>query len=180
MARTPMRSRTVLLPLSVALLGVIGGAAPSGLLAAEVLALRALPATRTREEETQGEMPLLVAPQIDGDPILLASHRSHSSHSSHSSHYSGYGGGGGYTVDAPSRPAVVARPKPPQPARVSFAAYPGGHIFVDGKDVGHDASGTLHLTAGNHEVRIENRFLGNATVEVSLSAGQTGVVVVEW
>jgi hypothetical protein len=175
--------RPALLPLGVALFAVAAGAAPSGLLAAEVLA-RALAPIRSRDEDGQEQVPLLVAPHYEGDPFLLASHRSHSSHSSHASHYSSRGGGwysgGSDSTYAPAVPAVVAKPKPPKPARVSFAAFPGGRIYVDGKEVGHDASGVLRLSAGNHEVRVENRFLGGASLQVSLSEGQTGVVVVEW
>jgi hypothetical protein len=63
---------------------------------------------------------------------------------------------------------------------VSFVAYPGGHIFVDGKAVGLDATGRLKLGAGKHEVRVENQYVGVTTVEVDLIEGQTGVLKIEW
>lgn len=174
--------RPALLPLGVALLGVVAGAAPSSLLAAEVLS-RLVP-IRPRDEEGPDQPLLLTPPHVEGDPFLLASHRSHSSHSSHSSHYSSRGGGwyGGGSSYVPAAPAPVAppKPKPPKPAHVSFAAFPGGRIFVDGKEVGQDTSGVLRLSAGSHEVEIQNRFLGKGTVHVSLDEGQTGVVIVEW
>jgi hypothetical protein len=59
-------------------------------------------------------------------------------------------------------------------------AYPGGRIFVDGKDMGQDATARLKLAAGKHVVRVENQFLGHATVEVTLTEGQTGDVKIEW
>jgi len=173
--------RILLLPLSVALVAVTGAAAPSGFLAAGTLI------ARPRDEDTEGRGPLLIAPQHhDSSRLILAGHRSHSSHASHSSHSSHYSGstsgwsgdGSPSTVYAPSTPAVI--PKPPQPAYVSFAAFPGGRIFVDGTLIGYDATGPIRLTAGSHVVRIENRFLGTGTSQVSLSEGQTGLVVVEW
>lgn len=59
-------------------------------------------------------------------------------------------------------------------------AIPGGRIFVDGKLVGVDSTGTLALTPGPHTVRVENRFLGNGIVVIHLVEGQTGVVNVDW
>jgi len=46
--------------------------------------------------------------------------------------------------------------------------------------MGTDATGTLSLKPQGHEVRIENRFLGEHKATLYLSDGQTGVVTVEW
>lgn len=46
--------------------------------------------------------------------------------------------------------------------------------------MGTDATGTLSLKPRGHEVRIENRFLGEHKATLYLSDGQTGVVTVEW
>jgi archaellum component FlaG (FlaF/FlaG flagellin family) len=63
---------------------------------------------------------------------------------------------------------------------VSLVALPGGSIFVDGKSVGQDETAVLTLKPGNHAVRVENRFLGDHEVEISISAGQSGTVKIEW
>jgi hypothetical protein len=63
---------------------------------------------------------------------------------------------------------------------VSFVAYPGGRIFVDGQPVGHDTSGTLTLKPGSHTVRVENRFVGVETRTIDVSEGQTGVIEIDW
>jgi hypothetical protein len=63
---------------------------------------------------------------------------------------------------------------------VSFVAFPGGRIFVDDKPVGTDATGQLRLPPGTYKIRVENRYLGNTTVEVELTEAQTGAVRVEW
>jgi len=63
---------------------------------------------------------------------------------------------------------------------VSFAAFPGGKITVDGQPAGRDATGTLFLKPGAHTVRIENRFLGVETRSVNLDDGQTGVIAIRW
>jgi hypothetical protein len=164
-----------------ALLAVLGGAAASGLLATDA-------AARVLAREDKEAAPLLLAPsQWDASELLAhGSHRSHRSHSSHrshasgSSHYSGgrsyypsSGGGSSYTPPAP-------KPVPPKPAKVSLVALPGGSIFVDGKSVGEDETDVLTLKAGDHVVRVENRFLGDHEVPISLSAGQSGTVKIEW
>ncbi|MGC4067349.1 MAG: hypothetical protein QM784_22440 [Polyangiaceae bacterium] len=175
--------KIALLPLSVALATVVGAAGPSGLLAAGPLIMR------PRDEEEDGSGPLIIAPQYhDKAQLFLAGHRSHSSHSSHRSHSSHYSGrstgwaddGSSGRAYAPSSPVVIPPPKPPQPAFVSLAAFPGGRIFVDGTLVGYDATGTLRLNPGSHDVRIENRFLGTGSSQVSLVEGQTGLVVIKW
>lgn len=77
-------------------------------------------------------------------------------------------------------PPREEKPPSPKPATVSFVAFPGGRISVDGKAVGQDSTETLKLVAGKHVVRVENRFLGSTTVEVELHAGQTGELKIEW
>ncbi|MEZ4301596.1 MAG: PEGA domain-containing protein [Polyangiaceae bacterium] len=77
-------------------------------------------------------------------------------------------------------PAPAPPPPPPRPATVSLVAYPGGRIFVDGKLVGTDSTSTLILAAGRHEVRIENQFVGDTNMALTVSEGQTGTVVLEW
>ncbi len=187
-----------LLSVGSALLALISGAAPSGLLAQGTETSRD-PLRRREEEDSHHEL-LLVEPS-DGAPVLLAGHRSHRSHSSHRSHYSGRGGGSSrgyipsYEPPAPSRastpspsstspePAKTATPPVralPNPARVSFVAFPGGRIFVNGKAAGQDATAPMELPAGTHSVRVENRFLGQVTIEVELLEGQTGEVKLEW
>lgn len=197
-----------LLSIGSALLALLGGAAPSGLLVPGAEASSSGAPPRRREDEDFHHELLLVEPS-SGPPVLLAGHRSHRSHSSHRSHYSGSGGGsrGGYvpSYEPPAPPrATVPSPPPvrrpdkatvseveetkksepparaPPTARVSFAAFPGGRIFVDDKAVGQDVSGSMVLTAGTHVVRVENRFLGQITVEVDLLEGQTGEVKIEW
>lgn len=173
-----------LLSVSAALMGLLGGAAPSGLLIPGVEIQVAQPTWRKRENEDTREELLLVVPPDTGQ-ILLAGHRSHRSHSSHRSHYSGSrsSGSGSYYVPTPSSetdPVYVAPPPPPKPASVSFVVYPGGRIFVDGKAAGQDITATMRLAAGKHVVRVENRFLGSTTIEVDLIEGQTGDVKIEW
>ncbi len=70
--------------------------------------------------------------------------------------------------------------RPPKPGRVSFVALPGGSIFVNGKSVGRDETGVLRLKAGTHKVKVENRYLGDHEEEITISAGQSGVVKIEW
>ncbi|MCK8501919.1 hypothetical protein [Myxococcus fulvus] len=167
-----------LLSVSAALMGLLGGAAPSGLLVPGIELQVAQPTWRRRNEEDSRDELLLVVPPTNGQ-ILLAGHRSHRSHSSHRSHYSGSRSrsyGGGYYVPS----AEPEAPPPPRPATVSFVAFPGGRIFVDDKPAGQDVTALMRLAAGKHTVRIENRFLGTTTVEVDLVAGQTGDVTIEW
>ena len=72
-------------------------------------------------------------------------------------------------------------PKPaPRPASVSFVAFPGGRILVDGKVIGQDVTSAVRLAPGKHVVRVENRFLGSTTIEVELTEGQTGDIKIEW
>lgn len=164
-----------------ALLAVLGGAAASGMLAADAAAK-----VMAREEEEAAPLLLSASPWDASELLAHRSHRSHSSHRSHrshssgSSHYSGRsyypsssGGGSSYTPPAP-------KPAPPKPAKVSLVALPGGSISVDGKSVGEDETKVLTLKAGNHVVRVENRFLGDHEVEIDLSAGQSGTVKIEW
>lgn len=177
--------RRALIPLSSAILAALGGAAGSGLLVSDAAAQLA------RREDEDAPPPLLIAQASQKAPVLLAghrSHRSHSSHRSHRSHYSssggGYGGGGGGGGDSTSTytPPVVREPPPPppKPARVSFAAYPGGRIFIDNKPIGSDVTGTLILKPGRYTIRIENRFVGTYSEEISLSDGQTGRIEIAW
>ncbi|WP_217443657.1 hypothetical protein [Myxococcus sp. CA051A] len=168
-----------LLSVSAALMGLLGGAAPSGLLVPGIEVQVAQPTWRQRDEEEARDELLLVVPPTSGQ-ILLAGHRSHRSHSSHRSHYSGsrsrsYGGGYSAPAAEPEPP-----PPPPKPAMVSFVVFPGGRIFVDDKPAGQDVTSLMRLAAGKHVVRIENRFLGTTTVEVDLVAGQMGDVTIEW
>lgn len=75
--------------------------------------------------------------------------------------------------DGPTRP-------PTKPARVSFVAYPGGRIYVDGKLAGTDQTSIMTLAPGKHAVRVENRFLAGQTITVDLPEARVGVVIVEW
>jgi len=169
-----------LLSVGAAIMALLGGAAPSGLVAHAAELQLAESQMRRRDDEEDNEELLLAIPP-DSAQVVLAGHRSHRSHSSHRSHYSGssrshYSGGGGSYVPAPA-PVV---PPAPKPALVSFVAYPGGRIFVDGKAEGEDVTGQLRLAAGKHTVRVENRFLGSTEVEVELSEGQTGEIRIDW
>jgi hypothetical protein len=172
--------RGFLVPVGTAVLAVVPGASSTGLVATHVVASVA---SRRSDEDSVVEAPLVltVANPFSGEFF------GHRSHSSHRSHYSGRGGGGGSgwsgggTGGDDSQPQqFVAPPPPPKPATVSFAAFPGGRIFVDGRPVGSDASGQLTLTAGRHDVKVTNRFLGEHTVTIDLSEGQTGVVSLDW
>ncbi|WP_437819566.1 PEGA domain-containing protein [Sorangium sp. So ce1078] len=171
-----MPPRSPLVALGTAVMAIIQGAMSSNTLVPSALAQ----APRRPDDDVDGEDPLLLtAPGIE-QPMYLAhrSHRSHQSHRSHSSHYSGgYKSGwrGSYEEPAPEPP-----PPPPKPAAVSLVAYPGGRIFVDGKLVGTDSTATLILTPGTHEVRVENQFVGDTNTSISVSEGQTGMIVVQW
>lgn len=183
--------RRGIIPLSSAILAALSGAGPSGLLVSDARA------QVSRREDEEAPPPLLVVRSNDASPILLAGHRSHRSHSSHRSHYSGHGshashrshysgssgGGGGGTYvpePAPVRVEPPPKPKPPKPARVSFAAFPGGKIYVDGKLVGTDATGTLTLKPGTYAIKVVNQFLGEHSTNVSLGDGQAGTVTIKW
>jgi hypothetical protein len=167
---------------------MLGGAAASGLMIPNAAAQVA----RKRDDEGNVDTTLLVQPpdeSLGGGYLAHSSHSSHSSHASHSSHYSGSrNSGDGDDYSAPStgygqQQAVAPAappPPPPKPAVVSFVAYPGGRIFINGRLIGVDSTGAVQLPAGDHDVRIENRFLGSQSVSVSLSEGQTGVVTLDW
>ncbi|WP_437728224.1 hypothetical protein [Sorangium sp. So ce861] len=156
-------------------MAIIQGAISSNSLVPTALAQ----APRRPDDDVDGEDLLLTAPGIE-QPMYLAhrSHRSHQSHRSHSSHYSG-GHGSGWRSSY-DEPAPAPPPPPPKPAAVSLVAYPGGRIFVDGKLVGTDSTATLILTPGTHEVRVENQFVGDTSTSISVSEGQTGMVVIQW
>lgn len=170
-------SKQLLVSLSAAIIGLLGVAAPSGLLAPEAAALMLRPPSRTREEESQESVPLLLPPRHADPSGGCFAHRSHRSHSSHRS-------GSGYRSYSPGgsdwEPSPTPTPAPPKPATIYFAAFPGGRIFVDGHFAGRDSTAVLSLSAGSHEVRIENRFLGTKTVNITLTAGQDGEVKVDW
>lgn len=177
--------------LRAAILAVLGSAAGSGLLAADAAAKVLAP-----RDEDEFSAPLLLAPpQFDPSELLAhSSHRSHQSHRSHRSHSSGHGShysspsysggsysGGSYSGGSYSGSSSKPKPAPPpKPAKVSLLALPGGTIFVNGKRVGQDETKVLTLKAGSHRVKVENRFLGDHEHEITLAAGQTGTVKIEW
>ncbi len=59
-------------------------------------------------------------------------------------------------------------------------AYPGGRIFVGGKLMGVDSTGTVTLPPGDYPIHVENRFVGDTTQQVAISEGQTGIILVQW
>jgi hypothetical protein len=171
--------------LRAAILAVLGSAAGSGLLAADAAAKVVAP----RNEDELGT-PLLLAPPVADSSELLA-HRSHQSHRSHRSHSSGGHSGGsswggsssgrsGGSSSGSSGSGWEKKAPPPKPAKVSLQALPGGTIFVDGERVGHDETKTLKLKAGTYQVKVENQFLGDHEIELTLTAGQSGTVKIEW
>lgn len=171
--------------LGSALLTLLSSATPTGLLVPNAHAMVVQEVPRRREDEKQdGTDAVLLIEANAKDQQFIAGHRSHSSHRSHrshSSHYSGrghYSSGGGYVPSY--KPEPEPAPAPPKPANVSFAAVPGGEIFVDGKASGRDKTKTLKLDAGKHTIRIENAILGSHVKEVELTAGQSGVVEIRW
>jgi hypothetical protein len=88
---------------------------------------------------------------------------------------------GGIFGPAPEPAAAPPAPAPQRkPASVSFLAFPGGKILVDGQLAGRDATGTMVLKPGAYTVRIENRFLGTETRSITLDDGQTGVIAIHW
>lgn len=177
-----MAVKPILLPLGMALLAMLGGAARTGLLVPNAEAAL----SKRRENEDATDVPLLLTPSDDDVGAGLIGHRSHSSHRSHRSHSSHYSGSSGrsrgYTGDyvGDASPVYEPPPPPPKPAVVSFVALPGGRIFVDGKLLGVDATPPVALKAGSHSVRVDNRFLDRGTIEVVLEEGQTGVVNLQW
>ena len=68
----------------------------------------------------------------------------------------------------------------PKAAEVQLVAFPGGEILIDGKSVGYDATGTLKVKPGSHEITVKNRFLGEHKETLELSEGQTGKIVLNW
>jgi hypothetical protein len=178
-----MAVRPLLIPLGAAVIALLAGASRSGLLVSNAEAS----AVRRRDDDEHTDPPLLLMPSDDGLGFGLVGHSSHSSHASHSSHYSSssghashYSGSSGYTPDyTPYEPAPTP-PPPPRPAIVSIVAFPGGHIYVDDKLRGVDATAPISLSPGVHRVRVENQFLGSGTAYVTLEEGQTGSVNVEW
>jgi hypothetical protein len=185
--------------LRAAVLAILGSAAGSGLLAADAAARVLAP----RDEDEIGAPLLLAPPQVDPSELLAhSSHRSHQSHSSHRSHSSGghgthysspsyplpsHSGGSssggshsGGSSDSDNTSLVPDTPRPSKPAKVSFVALPGGTIFVDGKNVGDDQTGILTLKAGIHQVKVQNRFLGDHEHVLTLAPGQSGTVTIQW
>jgi hypothetical protein len=164
-------TKRFLVSLSAAVAAMLPSANSSGLLVGDA-AVR----LSRRNDVVSDE---LVLTNSDQNEPIFADHESHSSHSSHQSHSSGSGGGwSGDSSYVPSEPAPA--PAPPKPATVSFVAYPGGRIFVDGSPMGRDATGVLTLKAGSHDIRVVNRFLGEYKVSVELAEAQTGVLTIEW
>ncbi|MDC0740807.1 PEGA domain-containing protein [Polyangium mundeleinium] len=167
--------RPPLVALGTAIMAVVQGALPSDALVPSALAQ----SPRKPDDDGEDDSLLLTAPSIE-QPMYLA-HRSHSSHRSHASHRSHYSGGyGSGSRGSDSEEAPAPPPPPPKPATVSLVAYPGGRIFVDGKLVGTDSTATLTLTPGRHEVRVENKFVGDTNTSIDVSEGQTGMIVVQW
>jgi hypothetical protein len=171
----PVRECAVRKPLPLVALGTAVFAVMQGMTSTTALISPAIAQVLRRPRDDGDDSLLLAAPGVE-DPMYLAhrshsSHRSHRSHSSHQSHYSG-----SYS------PGVVPEPPPPppKPATVSLVAYPGGRIFVDGKLVGQDSTGTLTLKPGTHEVRVENQFVGDTNTSITVAEGQTGTVLVNW
>jgi hypothetical protein len=185
-----MATRRFLVPLGAAILGILSNASASGMLRAEAAAHVA---RRPEDDRELEKLPLLALSQEEPMAMLghrsHSSHRSHRSHSSHSSHYSGSSGGyrgpsagssSSPVYDSSPRVAAAPKPPPPKPAVVSFLAFPGGKIFVNGRLVGTDASGKVTLKPGSHVVRVQNRFLGEHVTAIEVAAGQSGVITVAW
>jgi len=163
--------------LGAAVLAILQGADASGTPIPRALERE----LRKPHEEREDEADLLLVPPRAEPPMLFAQHRSHRSHSSHSSHYSGSRShySGSY-APAPRYEPPPPPPPPPRPAHVSLVVFPGGTIFVDGQRVGQDVTRVLRLSAGSHQVRVENRFVGTREVTVTVTEGQTGTVTVNW
>lgn len=177
-------SRTVALSFSAALVEVLSGAAVTGFLVSDAAAAALRPPLRREEEAEAPPPPLLLFPPLGDAGTVLAGHRSHRSHSSH---VSGRGSrsyyNSGYSSDdsSSSAPAVVTPPpRRIKPAQVTIVAVPGGRITVDAAYAGQDKTHTLKLPPGRHTVRVSNAFLGETEVEIELTEGQTGEIVVRW
>jgi hypothetical protein len=196
--------------LRAAILAILGSAAGSGLLAADAAARVLASRDEDEIGAPLLLAPPQVDPSELLAHSSHRSHQSHSSHRSHSSgghgtHYSSpsypshsgssnsgssnsgssnSGGsssshsGGSSSSDNTSR--VPNTPRPSKPAKVSFVALPGGTIFVDGKNVGDDQTGILTLKAGIHQVKVQNRFLGDHEHVLTLAPGQSGTVTIQW
>jgi hypothetical protein len=174
--------RSLLVSVGTAIIAMLAGAAHSGLL----LPAAAAQVARRPEDEHDSTEPLLLKPaeeQLGGAMLAHrshSSHRSHRSHSSHRSHYSGSNHSSGYVPQYAPLPERLPAPPPPRPATVSFVAFPGGRIFVDGQLRGSDGTSPITLNAGSHTIRVQNRFLGDKVFTITLHEGQTGVVTLEW
>jgi len=166
------------MPLGAAIFAALAAAGPSGLLSPDAH----IRAARRQDDEEATAAPLLLDPALIGPDVVIG-HRSHSSHRSHRSHTSG---GRTYAPvpfaanPDPSPTPPSPAPTPPKPGVVTLVAIPGGRIFVDGKAVGEDATAPLVLSAGEHEVRIDNRFLGSKTISISIADGERATRTVEW
>lgn len=104
--------RSFLVPLGTAILSALGAAAPTGLLIPNAEAQVA----RSRDDEERAD-PVVLAPPVRDDALLLA-HKSHSSHRSHSSHHSGNGSRAGSQAGdgTPTPKAQPTQPPAPKPA----------------------------------------------------------------
>ena len=132
------------MPLGAAVLALLGGAASSGLLIADAAAHVA----RRPDDDGDTDTPLLLVPSNK-----TAGYLAHGSHSSHSSHQQPFvrrrwrRWRTAETNRVPRRPRHPRsrlprrRPHLAKPATVSFVAYPGGRIFVDGQLVGQRCRG---------------------------------------
>ncbi len=79
--------------------------------------------------------------------------------------------------------AAPVAPRPPAPGKallVTFIAFPGGQILVDGVLQGRDATMPIRLRAGKHEARVKNRFLGESVHPFEAREGQNDSVVIVW
>lgn len=194
--------------LRAAILAVLGTAAGSGLLAADAAAKVLNP--REDDDTgpplllapPQLDPSELLAHSSHRSHQSHRSHRSHSSghgsHNSHNSHYSsapsGGSASGGWSGDSSSGGSLSGgsssggsstggssgHPSKPKPGKVSIVALPGGSIFVDGKRVGSDETKTLTLSAGVHQIKIENRFLGDHEESLVVEPGDSRQVTIKW
>ena len=202
-----MANRSFLITLSAAILALLPEAGTTNLVRADAPA-RVAARREDEDEKDRGELLIQLPPRSEVEFAGHSSHSSHSSHrshsshasgsssheshSSHSSHYSGgstwRGSGSGWSSGSGSSssgessyvPAAVARPRPPKPVAVSFAAFPGGKIYVNDVYLGKDITGAIVLEPGTHTVRIENRFLGTHNGVVEVIASRPGLIRIEW
>lgn len=177
------RDSRFMLSFGAALAEVLSGAAVTGFLVNDAAAVALRPPLRRDEEKERQGPPLLLHPPLGDGGTVLAAHRSHRSHSSHVSGRGSRSSYHGYSSDdaSDSAPAVVTpRPKPVKPAVVFFVAVPGGRISIDGTDAGQDKTRMLKLPPGKHTVRVTNSLIGETEVEIELTEGQSGEIVVRW